>query len=55
MKTTEQLLDLLPLFEAEELEQRLENRWVAGDCACICDCRTSKIPNTLDSPSNPSF
>lgn len=34
---------LLEIFEIQELENRLENKWAGDDCACICDCRTGEI------------
>jgi hypothetical protein len=35
---------LLEVFEIQELENRLENKWAVDDCACICDCKTGEIP-----------
>jgi hypothetical protein len=33
---------LASIFEVEELETRLENRWVSSPCLCICDCKTGE-------------
>ena len=42
---TEELAKMTVIFEVEELENRLENKWIANaDCACSCDCRTGQIP-----------
>lgn len=38
---------LLEAFEIQELENRLENKWVDDDCICLCDCKTGEIPEKI--------
>ncbi len=44
----ETTISLVTLFQVEELESRLENKWIAeAECACLCDCDTGETPEKL--------
>lgn len=41
--------EILNNFEIQELESRLENKWIdTGGCLCICDCKTGEPDIPLD-------